>query len=157
MSLCVHHTLLCVPKNKYLSDFVGMVHSTCMILCNPGISAITVSILWLYWFDINISLGHGTLLWTCVLVDSMALMLILGHHLSSFRTVLVNKYTTCIPWRCCSSVCFLHFYATCIPRQWHGSSSVLPAQLCYLYSEAMVRIFLCASCTTLLLVFCSNG
>ena len=41
--------------------------------------------------------------------------------------------------------------------QWRGYSSVIPAQLCLLYSTAMARIFLYESCTTLLLVFRGDG
>ena len=52
---------------------------------------------------------------------------------------------------------FLQNSDTCIPRRWHISSSVHPAKLCYLYSAAMVHIFMwfarmsyCASCTSLM-------
>ena len=41
------------------------------------------------------------------------------------------------------TLCCLHYSATCILQRWRGSSSVHPAQLCYLYSVLMVQIFFC--------------
>ena len=54
-------------------------------------------------------------------------------------------------------LCFLHKSASCIPRRCHRSSAVNPAQLDHFYSAAMARIFFCASCITLILLFRGGG
>ena len=77
--------------------------------------------------------------------------------LSSFCVVIVNQSTNCIPRRCCGSLWFVHFSSTWFPYRWREFFSVIPEPLCYLYSAAMAKIFLCASWTIMLLLFRGDG
>ena len=71
---------------------------------------------------------------------NVTIRFVLYLHSASFLQITLLLVT---PQRCCSSLWFVHFSATCIPWQWRGSSSVHPAQHWYLYSATMARILLC--------------
>ena len=144
------HALLYGPKNKYVSNFVGVFHSTSIIFhtlikihttkISPtnGISPVTVSILWFLWLDTTVSLGPYQLPCTRVLVDSMAPMLLSGSSSISiprcYRKTLYYLYHTEMK----------QFHVHCAPFS-------------YFYYMAMAWILLCASCKILLLVFRGNG
>ena len=140
MFWCVLHTLFYGTNNKFVSDFIMMVQSSCIMLFihTPGISFFIVSLLWLWWLDIIVSLGIYWLLYTRVLVNLMVPMLI-------FRS-----FSTFIPR--CSRESLYYFYP--MVMSWFP---VLCALLCYMYFVVMVRVLLCSSCKTLLLLFHGNG
>ena len=146
MFWCVLHELLYGLENKYVSkfifDFFGVVHSTYTILRNPikcftpgisptyGISPVTISILWLRWLYTPVPLVINWLLCNRVLVDSMTPML-----LSGLPFIFILR---------CYQESLYYLYPAAMLRL-----PMLCAILFYLYSAAMARIFLSASCTTL--------